>query len=150
MANPLKILKLKPLSFQFIQEVPINAPPAKVWKSILNLPGWWYFKGYDMKPAGPIKPRAGAQLIIKGPGLEILQGFVTHVEPGKLLRLGGSMGMNHVPVNAAYIFELQPKGKRTVLRFGQRMFGLLDPDVKKNMQRGWSQLFKQLKALSEK
>ena len=34
MANPLKLLKLKPTGFQFIQEVPIDAAPAKVWKAI--------------------------------------------------------------------------------------------------------------------
>jgi uncharacterized protein YndB with AHSA1/START domain len=121
-----------------------------VWKSILNLSGWWYFDGHPMKPVGPIKPRAGEMLILKGPGVEMVQAMVTHVEPGKLLRLGGSMGTNHVPVNGVYIFELQSKGKGTLFRFGQRTFGLIDPDLKKNMQHGWGILFKQLKALAEK
>jgi uncharacterized protein YndB with AHSA1/START domain len=150
MANPLKMLKLKPTSFQFIQEIPIDAPPGKVWKSILNLPGWWFFEGHPMKAAGPIKAKAGSMLVLKGKGVEMLQGVVTHVEPWKLLRLGGTMGTNHTPVNSAFIFELQPKGKGTLLRFGQRTFGLIDPDMKKNMQRGWGTLFKQLKALAEK
>ena len=43
MANPLKMLKLKPEGFQFILELPIEAPPAAVWKAIFNIRGWFHF-----------------------------------------------------------------------------------------------------------
>ena len=37
MANPLKLLKLKPKGFQFIKELPIQASPEKVWSSLINV-----------------------------------------------------------------------------------------------------------------
>ena len=77
--------------------------------------------------------------------------IVTRIEPQKLLRLSGPMGMSHLPVNNAFIFELQPKngGRKTLLRFCQRTFGFLTADVKTKFSGGWKQLLSQLKDLAE-
>jgi uncharacterized protein YndB with AHSA1/START domain len=77
---------------------------------------------------------------------------VTQVEPEKLLRVSGQMGMNHIPVMSAVIFELQSKkdGKETLLRIGQRTFGYMTSDVKKGFGKGWKQLLGQLKQAVEK
>jgi uncharacterized protein YndB with AHSA1/START domain len=75
-----------------------------------------------------------------------------HIEPQKLLCIHGPMGMTHLPVQNAMIWELQPRkdGKATLLRFCQRTHGYLTADLKTNFRGGWGKLLPQLKALAEK
>jgi uncharacterized protein YndB with AHSA1/START domain len=154
MANPLKFLKLKPQGFQFIQEVPIDAPPARVWDSLLDVGAWWRFDA-NQPPRITLEPWPGGrffgQASEQGGAAESLHGIVTYIEPNKLLRIGGQMGLTHLPVMHALIWELQPrKGcDATLLRFAQRTFGFIDADVKKRYQSGWKVLFPQLKAVAE-
>jgi uncharacterized protein YndB with AHSA1/START domain len=155
MANPLKMLKLKPTGFQFIQEVAINAPPARVWKAILNVKKWFYFREQGDDWANiRLEPRIGGRFIggSKDGSIADLHGIVTRIERNKLLRINGHMGMSHLPVQNAMIWELQPRkgGKATQLRFCQRTFGYLTADIEKNFQGGWKRLFVQLKELAEK
>ena len=49
MANPLKMLKLKPAHFQLIQEVKIDAPPRRAWAALLDMGGWFRFDPTDAK-----------------------------------------------------------------------------------------------------
>jgi len=153
MANPLQLLKLKPTGFQFIRELPIKAPPKKVWASLINFNGWFHFDPDPRKaPRHTFKPVAGAQWLSKNPdGSQTLRATVAYVEPGKLLRLVGQMGMTHLPVTTVVIFELQPQagGKSTLLRLGHRTFGLIDADVKNRSSMVWKRLLPQLKELAE-
>ena len=153
MANPLKMLKLKPTHFQFIQELPIDAPPKRVWASLLDIANWFGFDGSGA-PAGvkrKLDARVGGHFVAEFPdGTVSLYTTITHMEPGKLLRMAGPMGMSHVPTNNVFIFELQPRGKNgTLLRFCQRTFGYLTPGVGKDYQGGWNQLLPKIKALAE-
>jgi uncharacterized protein YndB with AHSA1/START domain len=149
-ANPLKMLKLKPTHFQFIQQVPIDAPPARVWKVLLDMPGWFRFDSKDTQRHGKMEPWVGGRFHETTPdGASWLHATVTHMEPNKLLRLSGSFGMTHLPVCNAYIFELSPRGKGTLLKFCQRTFGALTPDVSKQYRGGWKKLTQQLKAIAE-
>jgi uncharacterized protein YndB with AHSA1/START domain len=154
MANPLKLLKLKADGFQFIHGLPIDAPPKKVWASLLKVDRWFGMEA-DRKRGlkATLEAWPGGRWIIKShDGVERLFGLVTQIEPGKLLRLSGTMGLSHLPANNVLIFELQPRddGKSTLLRFGQRTFGLLTADVKKNVPNAWKQMLPNLKALAEK
>lgn len=153
MANPLKLLKLKADGFQFIQELPIDAPPKKVWASLLKVDKWFGMEA-DRKlgSKGTLEVWPGGRWFIKShDGAERLFAIVTQIEPERLLRMNGSTGLSHLPANNVYIFELQPRndGKTTLLRFGQRTFGFITPDVKKNMSNGWKLMFSQLKQLAE-
>jgi uncharacterized protein YndB with AHSA1/START domain len=151
MANPLKLLKLKPTGFQFIQEVKIDAPPAAAWKALLDTDRWFQ---------NPNRGRAKITLDARLGGLftevskdqQRLFGHVAYIEPGKLLRINGSMGITHLPVSSAIIFELQPRagGKATTLRMCHRAFGYLTSDQEKGYKGGWKQLLPQLKKLAEK
>ena len=150
MPDPVKLLTLKPEWFQFIQEVKIDAPPAKAWKSLMDVERWWKFRMFDGKSRLKLEPWAGGRFHEAGPnGIEALHCFVTYIEPGKLLRMNGPLGMSHLPVNHVFIFELQPSGTGTVLRFCQRSHGLMTPKVKQSFQGGWPALFKELKKLAE-
>jgi uncharacterized protein YndB with AHSA1/START domain len=143
--------KLKETAFQVIQETPVAAPPKKVWKVILNAEKWFQFS--DRKVKQTLEAWPGGRWIMHQPdGAEVLFGFVSLVEPEKLIRIWGPVGLSHLPSTTALIIELQPKkdGKETLLRLGMRTFGYLDKDVKKRYSGGWTQLMKQVKALAEK
>jgi uncharacterized protein YndB with AHSA1/START domain len=154
MANPLKMLKLKPTGFQFIQEVSVNAPPRKVWSALLNVGKWFVFDRTGGNwPKSKFEARTGGQWIMTHKdGSTDLVATVTRVEPQKLLRLTGPIGLSHLPVCNAFIFELQPQkdGKATLLRLGQRTFGLLDTDVKTRYATVWKRLLGQIKDVAEK
>jgi uncharacterized protein YndB with AHSA1/START domain len=154
MANPLTLLKLKPTGFQFIRQLPIQAPPKKVWSSLINVGKWFQFNPDPRKASKQtLEPTAGSRWLSKTwEGNTICLATVAYVEPGKLLRLVGQFGMTHLPITSVVIFELQPKagGKSTLLRLGQRSFGFVDADVKKRHINSWKHLLPQLKELAEK
>ncbi len=151
MANPLKMLKLKPTGFQYIHETPINAPPKKVWAALLKPETWFWFDESD-KSKQTFEAKPGGRWTIENAESSSLMGIVTHVEPGKLLRLTGPMGLSHLAVANAFIYELQPQngGKTTLLRAAQRTFGFLTPGIKNDYAGGWKHLMGKLKAVAEK
>ena len=151
MANPLKMLKLKAQSVQVIQELPIAAVPKKVWTSLLNPSAWFVFDpAHRAKHTLDLRP-GGQWTSVHPDGNAALMGTVVYVEPGKLLRVSGPLGLTHLPVLSVIIFELQPKqdGKATLLRVGTRMFGFMDLDRKKHMKDAWKRLMGNIKALAE-
>lgn len=153
MANPLKELPLAPLGFQRIQELPIDAPPARVWETLINPNNWFGFEPDKANwPKCSLELKPGGLWTMQGPdGAAFLMGTVTHIEPHKLLRFSGSMGMTHLPCINVFIYELQPQhdGKGTLLRVGQRTFGYIDADVETRTAAGWGQLMQNLKVAAE-
>ncbi len=154
MANPLKMLKLKSQGVQFIQELPVKAPPKKVWSTLIDSGSWFQFdlsSANQSKQAMDLRP-GGLWTAHNADGSAVLFGTIVYYEPGKLLRINGQLGMTHMPINAVIIFELQPQkdGKTTLLRVGTRMLGYMDADVKKRVTGGWKHLLGQLKAVAEK
>jgi uncharacterized protein YndB with AHSA1/START domain len=152
MANPLKLLKLKIDGFQFIQETAIDAPPKKVWSSLLDINKWFGFEAEDALVKHTFEAWPGGRWIYEEKdGSVSLNTIITRIEPHKLLRLSGPMGMTHLPVQNVVIFELKPRGggKKTLLRLAQRTFGYIDKDVKKRYASGWKQLLPNLKKIAE-
>jgi len=153
MANPLKLLKLKPGGFQFIHEIPIDAPPAAVWRALLDIGTWFRFDEMPDMPQMKLDPRIGGLLTSsnRDNSVQMYNGMVAHIEREKLLRINGPMGATHLPAMTAMIWELNPRngGKATTLRFCHRTFGFITADLKKNYQGGWKQLWPKLKALAE-
>jgi uncharacterized protein YndB with AHSA1/START domain len=154
MANPLKMLPLQTGGIQFIQEVPIEASPKKVWAALSDVGKWFGFDPDHSKWAkSTLEMKGGGKWIYESPdGSSSLFATVSHIEPGKLLRLTGQMGMSHLPVVNAIIFELQERagGKSTLLRMCQRTFGFILEDTEQRTSEGWKVLLPNLKALAEK
>lgn len=153
MANPLQMLPLVATGFQFIQEIAISAPPAKVW-SALTHPGTWFF--FNPDPATHAKHtfdlRPGGQWISESKnGNSALIATVLLIEPGTLLRLSGPIGLSHLPLSTVVIFELQPQndGQSTLLKVCMRSTGLMDAEVETRYQGAWQRLLPQLKAAAE-
>ena len=138
MANPLKMLKLKSQTVQFIQEVPIDAAPKKVWSSLLNANSWFQFDPTRLSKH-TLELRPGAQWTSENPdGSAVLMGTVVYYEPAaETSATASQLGMTHVPVNSVIIFELQPEdgGKSTLLRVSTPIMGFMDPDIKKRFER---------------
>ena len=154
MANPLKELPLKAYGIQLIQELPVGAPPKKVWDSLKNPSGW-----FVMDPDPARQPRHTLELWPGGrwfaefkDGTSMLFGHVVYMEPEKLIRISGHGGLTHLPVTMVFIFELQPKddGKTTLLRVGHRVHGMMDADVETRMTGAWKKLLGQLKEMAER
>ena len=152
MANPLKELELSIKGFQFIQEIPINASPAKAWAAITS-PAGWFSMSPEGKPAkSSLELTPGGRWLIETPeGASTLFATVNLVEPQKLLRVSGHCGLSHLPALSVVIFELQPQkdGKATLLRLGHRAFGYIDADLEKRYSGGWATFLPKIKALAE-
>jgi uncharacterized protein YndB with AHSA1/START domain len=98
-----------------------------------------------------LEPWVGGRYFVENAdGSSALHMIITYIEPGRLLRATGAMGLSHLPATNAFIFELQPKGKGTLFRFCQRTTGYMTADIAKGYKGGWKQLFARLKALAEK
>jgi len=153
MANPLQMLPLAAASFQFLQEIPVSAPPAKVW-SVLTSPGKWFFFNPDpathAKQTLDLKP-GGLWISESKNGNSALMATVLLIEPGTLLRLSGPIGLSHLPLATVVIFELQPQdgGKSTLLKVCMRSTGLMDAEVENRYQGAWQRLLPQIKAAAE-
>ena len=72
-----------------------------------------------------------AAAVLPSSGTESLFATVTHIEPGKLLRVSGSIGLTHLPVTSVCIFELQPKhnGRTTLLRLGHENLDAIEATI---------------------
>jgi uncharacterized protein YndB with AHSA1/START domain len=152
MANPLKELDLSVQSFQLIQEIPIAAPPEKTWKTLTH-PNAWFLRPDAPGMKSTLELWPGGRWFTESPeGAVSLMAQVTLVEPGKLLRLSGPMGLSHLPIASVMIFELQPRddGRTTLLRVGHRAIGFMDDDVKGRFGNGWKSLLGSLKTAAEK
>jgi uncharacterized protein YndB with AHSA1/START domain len=150
MANRLKMLKLKPTHFQFIQELKIEAPPQRVWATLLDVGNWFRFDTGAMSSSGKLELWPGGRFYVeRQDGSASLHAIVTHIEPEKLLRMSGPMGLSHLPAHHVFIFELEARAKGTLLRLCQRSFGYMDATVGKRYGQGWRQLLSQLKTLAE-
>jgi uncharacterized protein YndB with AHSA1/START domain len=154
MANPLQILDIKPAGFQFIEESTINATPKTVWEVVLN-PGKWF--GFDPDPAKwskhTFKGEVGGQWIVETPaGTKFLYATIAYMEPGKLIRMSGQFGFSHLPVTCVSIYEFVPQndGKATLLRVGNRVFGMIDAELETRFRNAWKKLLPNIKAAAEK
>ena len=74
------MLKLKSSGFQFIQEVPIDAPPAKVWKALFNVGAWFRFDNATGE-SQPISDTQGSTTTLDAPsGLPSSSGSFVRVD----------------------------------------------------------------------
>src|SRR4051794_37395484 len=99
MANPIKMLKLKPTQFQFIQELKISAKPQRVWRSLLDVQNWFRFGPANDGSVRHMEPFVGGRFWGEYPdGSTALHAIITYMEPNKLLRMSGPIGLSHLPV----------------------------------------------------
>lgn len=147
-------------SFALEQEVTIAAPRAQVWEALLrDTDAWW---SHRVRKDGTsrilIEPRIGGRFYESfggGPGEPgaraeegALWGTVTRYEPPSLIRFSGPLGMD-LPVTSIYTFHLEEAGGHTTLRLTHRAIGQLRRGWADAHDRGWRQLWDNLKRLVE-
>lgn len=136
-------------SFHIEQEVLLKAPLAKAWKSLLDVDSWWC---HHYRPGSRLilEPKAAGRFAEIGPkGFEALFGTVTFIEPRRLVRLNGPLGMHTLPVNSVYSYELTEVTGGTLLKLSHRAVGLLDPGWARSHKSGWQELWGHLTAFVE-
>ena len=136
-------------SFRIEQEVLLKAPLSKAWKSLLDVDAWWCHR-YQPGSRLILEPVAGGRFAEVGPkGFEAIFGTVTFIQPRKLIRFTGPLGMHALPVNSVYSYELVEVAGGTMLRLSHHAIGLLDAGWAKSLESGWRELWVNLAAFAE-
>src|SRR5579863_556547 len=122
------------------QHIEVKARPDKAFAAVLhrlgkgntNLEG----QSLDLR----IEERAGGRWYRdRGNGVEHLWGFVQTIKAPALLELSGPMFMSYPAANHVEVkIEAVEGGSRIALR--HRALGLIDPEHRKNVGRGWAHM----------
>lgn len=139
-------------SFHIEQSMRVAAPIERAWASLIDVAGWWTHHFAPERPRMELEPVVGGKFFERwGEGCGALWGTVMHVEPPRLLRLHGPLGMGRLPCASVYEFHLEPAGgSGTRVRLVHRAHGLLDPAWKRAHEKGWSEMWPHLAALAER
>jgi uncharacterized protein YndB with AHSA1/START domain len=142
-------MKLDDLTLDVEQHIEIAAPPEKVFPALLHNLG----KG-NTRPDGEslgldleAKP-GGRWYRDRGNGIGHLWGFVQVIKPPVLLELSGPMFMSYPALN-----HLEAKVEKTAggskVTFRHRAIGMIDPEHRKGVTKGWNHMLEQLKKACE-
>ena len=135
------------------QEVRIEAEPTRVFDALTTEIGAWWNHRFSEAPKGIyLEPKVGGRFYEEFNEKEegALYATVTYLERGKKLRMAGPMGMSGA-VTGVVDFELEPKGKATLLKLSHRVIGEVSDETKKGYTAGWQELLnKRLKDFIER
>ncbi len=127
-------------------EIPINAPPERVWAALIDEIGvWWPKDFYATAEPGPItlEARAGGRLFERGRGgSELLWFTVIAIDPGKSLDLVGSLTPAYGgPATTMLHLELEPNGDgATLFKVSDDIFGRIGDNLQ-SIKDGWRIIF---------
>lgn len=139
-------------SFHIEQTFDLDASIDRSWAALIDVGGWWTHHFAPDRPEMVLEPAAGGRFLERwGKGSGALWGTVMHVEPPKLLRLHGPLGMGRLPCASVYEFHLEAGkgGRGTRIRLVHRAHGLLDPAWKRAHESGWREMWPHFRALAE-
>ncbi len=114
----------------------------KVWAALTNDIGrWWAVRLGEEGSSISLDPRLGGHFEERwGDGEGIVWGCVIDLRRGKRLRLNGNLGMTGAGTND-FTYELEEKGKNTLLKLSHHGIGYRDPETEENYRKGWITLF---------
>jgi uncharacterized protein YndB with AHSA1/START domain len=136
-------------SFTIRQEIDITAPIELAWEAVLDQMGP-KSEMPDGKPF-PFKLEAfpgGRLLRDLGDNTGHLWGHVQVIKPPKLLEIWGPMMMSYPAVNHLQ-YRLTAEGPTTRLHLTHRAMGLLDPEHRDGMSKGFEFWIQRMKHLAE-
>ncbi len=130
-------------TLQVRKEVRIAAPVDVVFETVLESPGM---------PAGlslKIEPWPGGRWYRDlGDGAGHLWGHVQVIKPPKLLELCGPMFMSYA-VASHVQYRLTEEGDGTRLMLTHQAFGLITPEHRAGVDRGWAEIVAAVQAAAE-
>ncbi|MCA0986763.1 helix-turn-helix domain-containing protein [Guptibacillus algicola] len=129
-------------TFQIEQEIRIQAPIEKVFKSLTEkIDSWWAYRLCGEDSTLSFEPEVGGRFIERGASGEAgaLWGTITYINAPCEIRLNGLLGMQGA-VNSAYSYKLREEGGETILSLSHHASGLLDPEWHAAHDGGWKEL----------
>jgi uncharacterized protein YndB with AHSA1/START domain len=145
-----------PQGFISIHRDEVNAPPATVWQSIVQLPRWWsgaHTYSGDAANLSLDAQAGGCWCERWGDGNSVQHGQVVLVQPGRTLRVVASLGpLQELAVHGVLTFTIAMQETKTILRVTYRVSGAPDAGLDKlapAIDQVMGQQFKRLKSLAE-
>jgi len=138
-----------PSSFNVVHvelEVPIDAPPKRVWEALVERTTQWWHKDFYIgkTPRGfVIEPRPGGRMYEDwGDGAGMVWMTVVEVDPPRVLQLAGHLTAPFGgPATTHLRLTLDPRGKsETTLRVSEQAFGRVDEKLRQELHDGWTLL----------
>jgi hypothetical protein len=127
------------------QHIDTKAAPEKAFAAVLHRLGKGNMNLEGQSLGLEIEPRAGGRWYRdRGHGVEHLWGFVQAIKAPTLLEMSGPMFMSYPATNHVEVkIEAVAGGSRISLR--HRAIGMIDPEHRKNVGKGWSHMLGNVK-----
>jgi uncharacterized protein YndB with AHSA1/START domain len=109
----------------------IDRPASDVWRALTEDVGtWWPHTFADQPFRIVLEPRIGGRFYeqFDATGAGALYATVTYIEPERMLRVSGPMGMGGATLYVK-TYRLEPDGDETVLRTTAVMLGAIESDT---------------------
>jgi Activator of Hsp90 ATPase homolog 1-like protein len=138
-------MNLDELTLDVEQHVEIDAPPEKAFAAALHRLG----KG-NTRPDGQsqdllLEPKPGGRWYRdRGNGIGHLWGFVQTIKAPTLLELSGPMFMSYPAINHVEV-KIEPVGSGSRLTLRHRALGMIDPEHRKGVGKGWQHILAMMK-----
>lgn len=136
-----------PIAAEIEAEVVIDADVTRVWTALTDGIGQWWDHSFTDKPyAIVLEPVIGGRFYeqFDESGAGALYATVTYVEPYRVLRTSGSMGM---PGARQYVktYRLEASGDQTIVRTTASALGDIGPDLLTGYRDGGQKLLESLR-----
>ncbi len=138
-----------PVAYEVTARVGIAAEPASVWRSLIEDVGAWWPHSFGDEPKIALEPWIGGRFYEEfGQGGGALYALVTYLEPGKVLRVNGAMGM---PGARQYVktYTLDPTPDGTQVTTVASMLGDIDDERRASYREGGLGVLESLKRFVE-
>lgn len=140
------------VAVEFEAQVAVAADVSAVWRALTDEIGnWWSHSFTDHPYAIVLEPRIGGRFYeqFDESGAGALYATVTYLEPHRILRISGPMGM---PGARQYVktYRLEAADGGTVVRTTASILGDLDPDMLERYRTGGESLLARLKEYAER
>jgi DNA-binding transcriptional ArsR family regulator/uncharacterized protein YndB with AHSA1/START domain len=141
----------RPVAVEIEAQITVNADVATVWRALTDRIGeWWDHTFTDNPHAVVLEPVIGGRFYeqFDESGAGALYATVTYIEPHRMLRTSGPMGM---PGARQYVktYRLEPAGAATTVRTTASAMGDIDADMLANYRKGGQHLLEALKRYVE-
>ena len=127
-------------------EIPIDAPPARVWKAFVDSIGAWWPKDFyvtaEPRPM-TLEAKAGGRMFERGKdGSELLWSTVIALDPNKSMDMVGYLTPAYGgPATSMIHLEFEPHGDgATLLKVSDAIFGRIGEKLQ-SIKDGWRVIF---------
>jgi DNA-binding transcriptional ArsR family regulator/uncharacterized protein YndB with AHSA1/START domain len=150
-SDPVSVDTRTPIAAEIEAEITINADVKQVWSALTEGIGQWWDHSFTDEPyAIVLEPVIGGRFYeqFDESGAGALYATVTYVEPYRVLRTSGSMGM---PGARQYVktYRLESVGEQTVVRSSASALGDIGPDLLTGYRDGGLKLLESLRRYVE-